>query len=69
MTDLAPFAVSLESELDREIEKLIAKIVSGTATPNEREHYSRLAQQRIRLMQARSAGRYDHQHGRLRATG
>ncbi len=68
MTDLS-FAISLASELDREIEKLIEKIVNGDATAQDREEYSRLSQRRVRMMQARSAGRPDPRYMRVRAAG
>jgi hypothetical protein len=68
MTDLS-FAISLASELDREIEKLIEKIVNGVATKEDREEFSRLSQRRVRMMQARSAGRTDQRQNRLRNTG
>lgn len=44
------FGVSREAELDRTIENLIAKTVSGSITPEERVTYNQLVTQRSRMM-------------------
>ena len=66
MTDTVAFAVSIESELDKEIDRLIGKVVNGTASPEEREQLRVLSSRRIRMMQGRSASRYDEREGRIR---
>jgi hypothetical protein len=47
--------MSEESELVRQIEALIAKIVAGTATEEEKRQYQDLSKRRVDLMIARIA--------------
>ena len=44
--------LSLEAELDRKIELLIDKMVSGEATPQERSEYQALVERRSRMMRS-----------------
>lgn len=67
MTDLAHPGALGEIDLDREIDRLIGRIVSGTATAAERESYARLSHQRIRMMQPEAVDRYPSRHHRYRA--
>ena len=50
MTHIFPRLASAESDLDRQLEKLIEKMVAETATLIERAEYQELAAQRARLM-------------------
>jgi len=44
-------AITREGELDREINGLIAKIVRGEATTEDRGRYDQLVYQRMKMMQ------------------
>lgn len=60
---------SPEAEIDRILEDLIAKMVAGTATPQEMVKYQELAASRAKLMTP-STKRIDHlRNVRRRAAG
>jgi hypothetical protein len=58
MSDEAPYTVSVDTDIDREIDRLIGLIVNGDATPEERGKYSELVRQRVRMMQPRPVERH-----------
>lgn len=47
----APRTHSLESEVDRNIDDLVGKIIEGNGTPEDRIRLEELVAQRTRLMQ------------------
>lgn len=69
MTDIQNPSVLVESELDREIDRLIRRIVSRQASPAERAKLASLSRQRIQMMQGGAIGRPEHRNSRLRAYG
>ena len=64
MSEMEAITVSREAELDREIEKLIGKIVDGDASASERDQYERISQMRIRMMQPKAVARHEARQNR-----
>lgn len=51
MNAIIDIPMSEEAELDRRIEALIGRIMSGEANDDDREQYRRLTRRRVELMQ------------------
>jgi hypothetical protein len=51
MSEFPALAMSEESEIDREVTRLIAKMVAGEATEADKRKYNDLSRRRAALMQ------------------